>query len=308
LLPYYYDTPRVKRILGRDGQSKQVIVHAGNPQEAAKVAVTEAMGEASNHDLSAGRYDVRVKAGVSYASQRQQDQELVANALQTNPALFQIIGDLFFKTLDSPIAERISQRLAKALPPELKDPQEGQPPPIPPQVQQQMQQMDQMIQLLTQRLNEMTDEQKAKREELASKERIAEIQAKTEMAITQAKIAADQATVQLQLETQARTAQQKVASDVAKTERQIESTEAQAEADRGAEQAIALLNARIKQIEQMVAIDMARLQAASQSSTGSSATPAPPSPPTAAPPSPDVTLPPMPAPSATSPQTPELAG
>jgi len=305
LLPYYYDTPRVKRILGRDGQSKQVIVHAGNPQEAMTVATQQAMGEASIHDLSAGRYDVRVKAGVSYASQRQQDQELVANALQTNPALFQIIGDLFFKTLDSPIAERISQRLAKALPPELKDPEEGQPPPIPPQVQMQIQQMDKLIQALTQRLNEMTEEQKAKREELASKERIAEIEAKTQMAIEQAKIAADQATLQIQLESQARQADRKIAADSANTERKVASAEAQADADRGAEQAIALLNARIKQIEQMVAIDMARLQAAQQTPTASAGSPASPTPPVAAPRSPDVTLPPMPAPSATSP-TPTL--
>ena len=261
LLPHYYDTPRVKRILGRDGQSKAVVIHAGNPEAAMKVAGEQSMAEASIYDLSAGRYDVRVTSGVSYASQRQQDQELVANALQTNPALFQIIGDLFFKTLDSPIAERISQRLQKALPDPLKDPVEGQPPPIPPQIQMQMQQMDQMIQAMTQRLNEMTDEAKAKREELASKERIAQIQAEVDIAVAQSKVVS-------------------------------------------AEQ-LALLEAKLRGIEQLVAIDMARLQAASQSAPP---TPTAAAPPAAAPLPSDGMIPPPSAPPMPSPQMPVPAG
>jgi len=188
LIPSYYDTPRVKRILGRDGQGKSMVLHSGNPEDAAKIAQEQGIAESQIHDLSAGRYDIRVTAGVSYASQRQQDQELVANALQTNPALMQVIGDLFFKTLDSPIAERISQRMAKALPPELRDGEEGKPPAIPPQLQQQMQQAQSLIDSLTQRVNELTDEKLAHTQDNETKIEIAKIQSQTTLAVAESKI------------------------------------------------------------------------------------------------------------------------
>lgn len=308
LIPSYYDTPRVKRILGRDGVAKQVLLHAGNPEDAMAEAAKQQIAETQIYDLSAGRYDVRVKAGVSYASQRQQDQELVANALQTNPALFQIIGDLFFKTLDSPIAERISQRLKKALPPGLADAEDGQPPPIPPQIQQQMQQMDQLIQALTQRLNEMTEEQQAKREELASKERIAQIQAQTDLAIAQAKIAADQAKLAVETEAQARSEDRQRTADAEESERGRHHDFAEAESDRGVQKAIALLQAQIQAIDQLVRVDMARLQADHETKMAQAQGQAPPQPPAAAPPAPVAGILPAMAPASATPPQPELAG
>lgn len=238
LLPQYYDTPRIRRILGRDGKFADVVLHAGNPEEAKQIAAAQGIAESQIHDLAAGRYDVRVKAGVSYASQRQQDQELVANALQTNPAMMPLIGDLFFQTLDSPIAERISQRLKKTLPPNLQDAPDGQPP-IPPEVQAKIQQYEQLIDGLTAKVNELSDEALAKREELATKERIAQVQAQTTIAVAQSKAASD----------------------------------AQ----------IVLLETKIRQIEQLIGIDMARLQAQQQAGPPPGASQAPPPPPGAAP-------------------------
>lgn len=263
LIPYYYDTPRVKRILGRDGRYQQVLIHTGNPEAAAKIAAAQGIAEQQIHDLAAGRYDVRVKAGVSYASQRQQDQELVGNVIQTNPQMMQLVGDIFFEMLDSPVATRLSKRLKKALPPALAEQEDGQPPPIPPEVQQQLQQADQMIQAMTQRLNEMTDEKQAKLAELASKERIAQIQSQTTIAVAESKVMS--------------------------------------------EQQLALLDARMRQIEQLVQIDMARLQAAAQASASPSPAPAPPA--GAAPPSPDAmpSVPEGPPPMAPPPSAP-LAG
>ena len=292
LIPQYYDTARVKRILGRDGQYQTRILHAGDPQGAAKLAAEQNVAENKIHDLSAGRYDVRVKAGVSYASERQATQELLGNILQTNPQMMQIVGDIFFEYLDSPVATRLSRRMQKALPPTLQDAPEEGPPPIPPQVQQQLQQAGQLIDALTQRVNEMTEEQKAKHDELASKERIAQMQANTQMTIEQAKIAAAQALAQIQAESQQAVASQKLAVQVGTTERQIASTESQMGAKLGAEQAIAMLEARMRQIEQMFELDMARLQAATQA-PDSPSSPAP-APPAGAAPSPPGAMPPVP--------------
>ena len=263
LLPHYYDTPRIKRILGRDGAPKTIVMHAGSPEAAAELAKSQNLAETAIYDLSVGRYDVRVMAGVSYASQRQEDRELMVNALQTNPALMQLIGDLFFKTMDSPIAERIAKRLQKALPPGLND-EEQKPGAVPPEVKAQLQKAGEMIDALTKTVNELTAGMEAKAMELASKERIAEIQAKTEMTVTQAKIAAEQALAVVEASNQQRLAEQKTSADLMKTERQIASSEAQGESQRGADRALALLEAKMREIEQLVKLDLARLQAAAK--------------------------------------------
>lgn len=304
LLPHYYDTPRIKRILGRDGQPKTIVMHAGNPEQAQALAQAQNLAETSIYDLSVGRYDVRVMAGVSYASQRQEDRELMVNALQTNPQLMQLIGDLFFASMDSPIAERIAKRLKKALPPGVQD-EDQKPGQVPPEVQQQLQQAGQMIDQLTKTLNDLQDGIETKAMELASRERIAQIQAETQMTIEQAKIASTQALATIQAHTQQQVAAQKVAVDVHKTERQVESAAAQGDAQRGSDHALALLQARMQSIEQMIKIDMARLQVATQASatppSPASAPPAGAAPALAPPPSPDGSFP---APVSTAPPVP----
>ena len=187
LFPHYYDTPRIKRILGRDGQQKQVLLHAGNPKAAQEEAQRQGLAENRIYDLSSGRYDVRVKAGTSFASQRAEDRELMTYALQTNPQLMQLIGDLYFASMDSPISRRISERLQKALPPPLQDPKEGDQPPIPPEFMQQYQEQAKMIEALTAQQKELIDAVDGKKLELASRERIAQIQSETAISIAQSK-------------------------------------------------------------------------------------------------------------------------
>jgi len=213
LIPHYYDTPRIKRILGRDGKQKAVIFHAGNKEAADQLGVEQSIPDI--FDLSIGRYDVRVKAGVSFGSQRQEDRELMTNTLQAAPQLLPVIGDLYFDSMDSPVARRIAKRMEKALAPGMRDQEDGQQQQIPPELQQQMQQAQQVIDALTQKVNELQDAADTKREELASRERIAQIQADTQISIAESKA----------------------------------TTTAQ----------IALLENKMRQIEQMVAIDLQRL-------------------------------------------------
>jgi hypothetical protein len=248
LMPHYYSAPRIKRILGRDGNPKTIVMHAGSPEAAMELAQAQNLAETSIFDLSVGRYDVRVMAGVSYASQRQEDRELMVNALQTNPALMQLIGDLFFKTMDSPIAERIAKRLQKALPPGLQD--EGQKPgQVPPEAQAQLQKAGEMIDALTKTVNALQDGIEKQAMDLASKERIAQIQAATTIAVAQSKVENDRA--------------------------------------------LALLELKMNEIDQLVQIDMARLQAAATTppaSPGQPPSPAPAVPPSAPPQSPEGSL------------------
>ena len=202
LIPQYYDTPRVKRILGRDGMSKAVLLHAGNEKDAQAEAQRQGLAEEKIHDLSVGRYDVRVTAGTSFASQRQEDRELMTYVLQTAPQLMQVIGDLYFGAMDSPVSRRIAKRLEKALPPQFQEQPEEGPQALPPQVQQQQQQASQMIEALTQQNNELLDTLNAKKAELDNKLQIAHIQAETQIAIAQSKAATDQGVALLEAKMQ----------------------------------------------------------------------------------------------------------
>jgi len=253
LIPKYYDTPRVKRILGRDGQQREVLIHAGNPEAAQRMAQAQGLAHLRIFDLSIGRYDVRVSAGISFASQRDQDQQTMTSIMQANPAMSNILGDLLFGTMNSPIAKRAASRLQKALPPELRDDAESAKPKIPPELQQQMEQAQALIDMLTKKVEEQTDALNSKTEDNQTKIRIAQIQADTAMSVAESKIVT--------------------------------------------QQTLALLDARMKAVDRLVEIDLARLNAEQAAPTGGGMSS--PTEPTAPPPVPvpvPVEMPPMPEP------------
>ncbi|MCE5247968.1 hypothetical protein LLG88_13735 [bacterium] len=200
LFPWYYDTPRVKRILGRDGKSRTVIVHAGNATAAKQMLEQQKQTESELKivDLSAGRYDVRVKAGVSYSSQRQQDRELMTAILQADPTQLARIGDLYFDDADTPVGRKIAARYRKALPPELRDDEEGGQPELPPGVLQQMQKAQKFIDLQAARINELTEAIQTKALELSTREKIAAIQATAMIVVAQSKTASAETIALLQ--------------------------------------------------------------------------------------------------------------
>jgi hypothetical protein len=125
--------------------------------------------------------------GQGYATRRQEAAERGVELVQANPALMTVIGDLIVESMDWPNAPAIAERLRKALPPQLQDQEDGQQA-IPPQVQAQMQQLAEQNGALTEALNAAQQELQSKRDELASRERIAEMQMRTMIAVTEAKI------------------------------------------------------------------------------------------------------------------------
>lgn len=115
LIPEIYDTERELRVLGEDGAEKYYQVNRttvdysdGTPKE---VRV---------HDLSAGKYDVTVTSGPSFATKRQEASELYFNIMQSTPDILGVAGDLIFKALDFPYSEKIAERLRYMLPPAIQ--------------------------------------------------------------------------------------------------------------------------------------------------------------------------------------------
>lgn len=182
LIPKIYDTDRQVRIIGEDETERivRVNVQYEDPET----------HQLRHYRLDAGRYDVRITTGPSYATARQQFVESLVELVRANPALMQVVGDLLVKHMDWPGADEIAERLRKMLPPNLQDEQkQGDPA----QIQAQLQAMAQQHEQLTAALNEATEALRTKRLELESRERIAAMQAEARVLETLAKIGSQEA-------------------------------------------------------------------------------------------------------------------
>lgn len=232
LIPKIYDAPRVVRILGLDNQPRSVMVHAGpeNAPQAGPMGGPPELpqGVQEIYDLSVGAFDVTVEAGPSYASARQQFVEQMAEVFKAHPALFEVIGDLFFESMDIPNARQIAERLKKMLPPQLQD-QQGDPA----QAQQQLAALQQQMQQITAAFQEA--QQKLQTDQLAneSKERIAQADNDTKIQI--AGINADVAKHKAEIDGQL--AQMKAQTDIGKTVLQIGAAKDAQQAEHGTQAA-----------------------------------------------------------------------
>lgn len=188
LIPKIYDVPMAMRTLGDDGSVDMVLVN--------QIFMKD--GKPTKYDLSAGKYDVTVSTGPSFATKRQEAAGTMLEFTKSLPNSAPLISDLIARNMDWPGADEIADRLKKALPPGVADDgKDGKALPLPPQVQQQMQQMDGMIKQLTEHLNQANQKLETKTIELESKERIAFAQMQTNAEIELAKIGSKESIVLL---------------------------------------------------------------------------------------------------------------
>jgi len=136
MIPKIYDTQRVARITGDDGSIDAVKIDPD--QDEAKKLTADAMVI----NPGVGVYDVRVKAGPSYTTLRQESAEAIGQILQGNPQAFAVLGPEWARMQDWPNAEKISQMLLAMAPPPVQALAQGDKG-IPPAIQAQMQQMKQ---------------------------------------------------------------------------------------------------------------------------------------------------------------------
>lgn len=129
LIPKIYDAPRTVRIIGKE-EAEPSFVQVNQP-----AFDTEQYVETVLNDLSVGRFDVRVTAGPSFSTQREEAREGMLAATQANPVLWQVAGDLLVEAFDWPKAKEIAERLKRTIPPQITGDEEAmqaqQPPPDP---------------------------------------------------------------------------------------------------------------------------------------------------------------------------------
>jgi hypothetical protein len=149
LIPKIYDTQRVARIIGIDGETSMVKIDPMQEEPVKKIVQDDIVID-KIYNPNVGKYDVVVATGPGYATKRQEALEAMAQLLQGNPSLWAVAGDLFVKNMDWPGAQEMAKRFAKTIDPKLME--DGDKSPELQAAEQQMQamgqEMEQMYQML----------------------------------------------------------------------------------------------------------------------------------------------------------------
>lgn len=111
LVPHYYDTERVLRIIGDDGRPTMVTVNQ---------KVTDEMGAIQKilNDVTIGQYDVVMDTGPGYNTKRQEALEAFTNLLNSplGEEVAKVGPDLAVRVIDAPGMETLADRFAAANP------------------------------------------------------------------------------------------------------------------------------------------------------------------------------------------------
>lgn len=99
-----YDTPRFVKIVDKEDNAKIVGINGARTKKQEKT-----------YNIKNGSYDVRVIAGPSFTTQRQEAAANYSQIVQAMPDLMPVIGDLVFKYQDTAGSQAISERLKKVI-------------------------------------------------------------------------------------------------------------------------------------------------------------------------------------------------
>jgi hypothetical protein len=113
IIPSVYTERETIRILGDDMKEKVVLLgqQAGNQptQDGQRL-----------YDLSVGKYDVEVKTGPSYGTQREETRETLIELMRAVPQSASILGDVLIEHMDFQGADKVAKRLQMLLPPAIQ--------------------------------------------------------------------------------------------------------------------------------------------------------------------------------------------
>ena len=172
LIPKIYDTQRIARIIGIDGETSTVKINPMQPEPVRKIMDEAGVVIEKIYNPSVGKYDVAVTTGPSYMTKRQEAMDAMSQILQANPNLWGVAGDLFVKNMDWPGAQEIAKRLQKMIDPKLLADEED---PALQAANQQMEAMSQEMAMMQQMLQSIQQSMEAR--EVQVKEFEAQIKA-----------------------------------------------------------------------------------------------------------------------------------
>lgn len=146
LIPKIYDTQRVARIIGLDGDTEMVKLDPTQQEPVKEIRDENNLVIDKIYNPGVGKYDVVVTTGPSYMTKRQEALDAMGMILQSNPQLWQVAGDLFIKNMDWPGAQEMAKRFEKIIDPKIMAESDESP---------EMQQAKMQMQAMAQELDQM---------------------------------------------------------------------------------------------------------------------------------------------------------
>ena len=125
LIPKIYDTQRIARIIGIDGQTGMAKINPMQQEPVREIRDEAGVIIEKIYNPGVGKYDVVVTTGPSYLTKRQEAMDAMSQILQGSPQLWAVAGDLFVKNMDWPGSEELAERLRKTIDPKLLQDQDN---------------------------------------------------------------------------------------------------------------------------------------------------------------------------------------
>lgn len=160
LIPHYYDTKRVLRILGEDGKAESASIDPGLQEAGKPVAMKQFQVDGKIkriYNLNVGKYDVTVTTGPGYTTSRQEASTIMTELANSakDPVSAAIMRYGAVKNSDFHGSEEIMRMLKAMLPPQLQQPDDTQ---LPPEAMQKIGELTQKIQAMQQQGQELMQE------------------------------------------------------------------------------------------------------------------------------------------------------
>lgn len=142
-IPNVYGGRQIVRIIGDDGKPQQVALAKKVPPAPGQPPQLPPPppGFTKVYDITEGKYDIRIEAGPSYTTRREETADLLTDFMKAAPQAAPILGPMVMKLSDAPDGEKISAMLATMMPPAARQIFDGTPMPPPgppPEVQAQL--------------------------------------------------------------------------------------------------------------------------------------------------------------------------
>jgi len=154
LIPHYYSTERVIRVLDPEGVAESVKIGSPEQAEQAKMEAQQKQDQAiaQIYALGVGKYDVAVDTGPSFTTQREEFNAFVTELIRVLPQYADIFGPFALKSFDAPGVDKLIAEVERRQ--QMAEQNAGQPTPEQQEKQAEMQLKAQEGQLKAQEAQE----------------------------------------------------------------------------------------------------------------------------------------------------------
>ncbi len=111
LIPKVYNTERMIRTLGVDGKAQTVKITSEKDQHDPSANI---------YNLTVGKYDLVVKTGPGFTTQREEAREMLTSLVQASKEMAPLVADIMVDLMDLPGGDKLVKRLQAMLPDAVK--------------------------------------------------------------------------------------------------------------------------------------------------------------------------------------------